>query len=446
MQDEIFRKLDGKKIAILGFGREGRSTYKFIRKYSDMSVYILDQNDLTKDELIRNDINVVTISDNYLSNLNDYDLIIKTPGISLNDMDISSFKHKLTSQLELILEVNKKNIIGITGTKGKSTTTTLIYEIFKNQGYDAYILGNIGNPIFDEIENFKEDSILIIEMSALQLEYVNVSPHVGIILNLFEEHLDFAKTLEHYHECKLNMFKYQEKHDVGIYACDNEYLNKYVSNNKYKQDMISVSLSDNTNMHIKDNYVYYKNKKLYDINSKRNLIGDCNLENIMFALAVAEIYYLKLEIVIDTINKFKPLAHRLENVGTYKGIIYYDDTISTIPEATINALNSLKVVDTLIIGGLDRNIDYINLVNYINKSDISNVICMPDTGYKIAEYLNKEIRNVYEVETLKEAVEIAKKKTKKGKICLLSPAAASYNQFKNYIEKGNLYQKLIKCK
>ena len=446
MQDEIFRKLDGKKIAILGFGREGRSTYKFIRKYSDMSVYILDQNDLTKDELIRNDINVVTISDNYLSNLNDYDLIIKTPGISLNDMDISSFKHKLTSQLELILEVNKKNIIGITGTKGKSTTTTLIYEIFKNQGYDAYILGNIGNPIFEEIGNFKEDSILIIEMSALQLEYVNVSPHVGIILNLFEEHLDFAKTLEHYHECKLNMFKYQEKHDVGIYACDNEYLNKYVSNNKYKQDMISVSLSDNTNMHIKDNYVYYKNKKLYDINSKRNLIGDCNLENIMFALAVAEIYYLKLEIVIDTINKFKPLAHRLENVGTYKGIIYYDDTISTIPEATINALNSLKVVDTLIIGGLDRNIDYINLVNYINKSDISNVICMPDTGYKIAEYLNKEIRNVYEVETLKEAVEIAKKKTKKGKICLLSPAAASYNQFKNYIEKGNLYQKLIKCK
>ena len=266
----------------------------------------------------------------------------------------------------------------------------------------------------------------------------------AIILNLFEEHLDFAKTLKHYHECKLNIFKYQDKYDVAIYAYDNNYLNSYVSNSNYKQDMISVSLKDNTNMHIKDNYVYYKNKKLYDITSKRNLIGDCNLENIMFVLAVAEVYYLKLDLVIDTINKFKPLSHRLENVGTYKGITYYDDTISTIPEATINALNSLKTVDTLIIGGLDRNIDYTNLINYINKSSISNVICMPDTGYKIAKSLNKQVRNVYEVKTLKEAVVIAKKKTKKGKICLLSPAAASYNQFKNYIEKGNLYQELIK--
>ena len=444
MQDEIFRKLDGKKIAILGFGREGRSTYKFIRKRSNMTIYILDQNDLSNDELLKDDSNVITIHEDYLSNLDDYDLIIKTPGISLNDMDISKFKDKITSQLELILEVDKKNIIGVTGTKGKSTTTTLIYEMFKNQGYDAYILGNIGNPIFDEIDNFNDDSILVIEMSALQLEYVNVSPHVAIILNLFEEHLDFAKTLKHYHECKLNIFKYQDKYDVAIYAYDNNYLNNYVSNSNYKQDMISVSLKDNTNMHIKDNYVYYKNKKLYDITSKRNLIGDCNLENIMFVLAVAEVYYLKLDLVIDTINKFKPLSHRLENVGTYKGITYYDDTISTIPEATINALNSLKTVDTLIIGGLDRNIDYTNLINYINKSSISNVICMPDTGYKISKSLNKQVRNVYEVKTLKEAVVIAKKKTKKGKICLLSPAAASYNQFKNYIEKGNLYQELIK--
>ena len=446
MQEEIFSKIDGKKVAILGFGLEGKSTYKFIRKYSDMMLYILDQNDVSLDDLIKNDSNVKVIYENYLDNLDDYDIIIKTPGISLNDIDISSFQDKITSQLELLLEVFRKNVIGVTGTKGKSTTTTLIYEMFKNQGYDAYILGNIGKPIFDEIENFKEDSILVIEMSALQLEFVKCSPHVALILNLFEEHLDFAKTLKHYHECKLNIFKYQDKYDVGIYAYDNEYLNKYITNNKYKQDMISVSLNDDTNMHIKDNYVYYKNKKLYDIDSKRNLIGDCNLENIMFALAVAEVYYLKQDLVIDTINNFKPLAHRLENVGTYKGITYYDDTISTIPEATINALDSLNNVDTLIIGGLDRNINYLKLVSYINKSDINNIICMPDTGYKIAESLNRQLRNVYEVQTLKEAVGIAKKKTKKGKICLLSPGAASYNQFKNYIEKGNMYQKYIKEK
>ena len=280
MQEEIFRKLDGKKIAILGFGMEGKSTYKFIRKFSNCTLYILDQKDYSNDELIKDDSNIVVISDNYLSNLDSYDIIIKAPGVVLKDIDVTSFKDKITSQLELLMEVNRKNIIGVTGTKGKSTTTTLIYEMFKNCGYDAHLLGNIGTPIFDDIDNFKDDSILVIEMSALQLEFVNVSPHVAILLNLFEEHLDHAGSVEHYYENKLNIFKYQDKLDTGIYAYDNDNVRKYIDNNIYKQDMVSVSLKDNTHMHIRDNYIYYKNKKLYDITSKRNLIGDANLENI----------------------------------------------------------------------------------------------------------------------------------------------------------------------
>ena len=444
MQEEIFRKLDGKKIAILGFGLEGKSTYKFIRKFSDITLYILDQKDYSDDELIKEDSNVVVISDNYLDNLDSYDVIIKAPGVILKDIDTTSFKDKITSQLELLMEVNRDNIIGITGTKGKSTTTTLIYEMFKNSGYDAHLLGNIGKPIFDEIDSFKEDSIIVIEMSALQLEFVKYSPHVALLLNLFPEHLDHAGTVEHYYENKLNIFKYQEKNDTGIYAYDNDTLKSYIDKNNYKQDMISVSLKDNTHMHIKDNFIYYKNKKLYDITSKRNLIGDCNLENIMFALAVAEIYYLPLDIVIDTINNFKPLAHRLELVGTYNGITYYDDAIATIPEACINAIKSLKIVDTLILGGMDRNIDYSVLIDYLKSSSVSNIICMPETGYKIADGLITNNKKVYKCETLEEAVKVAKLETKKGYICLLSPAAASYHKYKNYIEKGNRYQELVK--
>lgn len=208
--------------------------------------------------------------------------------------------------------------------------------------------------------------------------------------------------------------------------------------------MISVSLKENTNMHIKDNFIYYKNKKLYDITSKRNLIGDANLENIMFTLAVAELYYLPLDIVIDTINNFKPLSHRLELVGIYNGITYYDDAIATIPEACINAIKSLKIVDTLILGGMDRNIDYNNLINYLKTSSVSNIICMPETGYKIADKLINSNKKIYRCETLESAVKIAKEETKKGYICLLSPAAASYNKYKNYIEKGNRYQELVK--
>ena len=444
MQEEIFKRLDGKKIAILGFGLECKSTYKFIRKFSKCTLYILDQKDYSEDELIKNDSNVVVISDNYLDSLDKYDVIIKAPGVILKDIDISAFKNKITSQLELLMEVYKDNIIGVTGTKGKSTTTTLIYEMFKNCGYDAHLLGNIGKAIFDEIDEFKSDSILVIEMSALQLEFVDVSPHVALLLNLFPEHLDHAGSVEHYYENKLNIFKYQEKNDTGIYAYDNDNVRSYFKNNTYKQDMISVSLKDNTNMHIRDNFIYYKNKKLYDITSKRNLIGDANLENIMFALAVAETYYLPLDKVIDTINSFKPLAHRLELVGSYNGITYYDDAIATIPEACINAIKSLSRVDTLILGGMDRGIDYDNLVDYLKTSSVSNIICMPDTGYYIYDKLNSSNKKLYKCDNLEEAVKTAKKVTKKGYICLLSPAAASYNKYKNYIEKGNKYQELVK--
>ena len=444
MQEEIFRKLDGKKIAILGFGMEGKSTYKFIRKFSNCILYILDQKDYSDDELIKDDSNIVVISDNYLSNLDSYDIIIKAPGVVLKDIDVTSFKDKITSQLELLMEVNRKNIIGVTGTKGKSTTTTLIYEMFKNSGYDAHLLGNIGTPIFDDIDNFKDDSILVIEMSALQLEFVNVSPHVAILLNLFEEHLDHAGSVEHYYENKLNIFKYQDKLDTGIYAYDNDNVRKYIDNNIYKQDMVSVSLKDNTHMHIRDNYIYYKNKKLYDITSKRNLIGDANLENIMFSLAVAEVYYLPLDKVIDTINNFKPLAHRLELVGEYNGITYYDDAIATIPEACINAIKSLIKVDTLILGGMDRGINYDKFIEYLKTNSITNLICMPETGYKIADSLMTSNKRIYKCETLEDAVSTAKKVTKKGYICLLSPAAASYNKYKNFIEKGNKFQELVK--
>ena len=444
MQEEIFRKLDGKKIAILGFGMEGKSTYKFIRKFSNCTLYILDQKDYSNDELIKDDSNIVVISDNYLSNLDSYDIIIKAPGVVLKDIDVNSFKDKITSQLELLMEVNRKNIIGVTGTKGKSTTTTLIYEMFKNCGYDAHLLGNIGTPIFDDIDNFKDDSILVIEMSALQLEFVNVSPHVAILLNLFEEHLDHAGSVEHYYENKLNIFKYQDKLDTGIYAYDNDNVRKYIDNNIYKQDMVSVSLKDNTHMHIIDNYIYYKNKKLYDITSKRNLIGDANLENIMFSLAVAEVYYLPLDKVIDTINNFKPLAHRLELVGEYNGITYYDDAIATIPEACINAIKSLIKVDTLILGGMDRGINYDKFIEYLKTNSITNLICMPETGYKIADSLMTSNKRIYKCETLEDAVSTAKKVTKKGYICLLSPAAASYNKYKNFIEKGNKFQELVK--
>lgn len=442
MYNKILEHLKNKKIAIVGFGREGKSTYKFIRKYlNNQELEILDGNEklLELNEELKSDKNLKIITGkNYLDNLEKYDLIIKSPGVKFKDLDISKFEDKITSQLGLTLDFYKQNVIGITGTKGKSTTTSLIFKVLKDQGYDAYLLGNIGIPIFDYIEKFNENSKLVIEMAALQLEYVKTSPHIGIILNLFEEHLDFFKSKEHYFLAKLNMFKYQDNSDYGLYTSSNETLDKYVQNGNYITNLIDI----NKELKIENNYVIYDNKKIYDSNSERLLLGKHNLTNIMFVLRLSELLKLDLQKTINTINQFKPLEHRMEYVATINGVKYYNDAIATIPEATINCVEALKDVDTIIFGGMDRGIDYNDLIDFFNKSKIKNFICMPDTGYKIGKEIKS--KNVYMVETLEDAVKKAKEVTKN--ICVMSPAASSYNAFKNFEEKGRIYKELVNDK
>lgn len=442
MYNKILEHLKNKKIAIVGFGREGKSTYKFIRKYlNNQELEILDGNEklLELNEELKNDKNLKIITGkNYLDDLEKYDLIIKSPGVKFKDLDISKFEDKITSQLGLTLDFYKQNVIGITGTKGKSTTTSLIFKVLKDQGYDAYLLGNIGIPIFDYIEKFNENSKLVIEMAALQLEYVKTSPHIGIILNLFEEHLDFFKSKEHYFLAKLNMFKYQDNSDYGLYTSSNETLDKYVQNGNYITNLIDI----NKEFKIENNYVIYDNKKIYDSNSERLLLGKHNLTNIMFVLRLSELLKLDLQKTINTINQFKPLEHRMEYVATINGVKYYNDAIATIPEATINCVEALKDVDTIIFGGMDRGIDYNDLIDFFNKSKIKNFICMPDTGYKIGKEIKS--KNVYMVETLEDAVKKAKEVTKN--ICVMSPAASSYNAFKNFEEKGRIYKELVNDK
>ena len=448
MYNKIIEKIKDKNICILGLGKEGMSTYKFIRRHlPNKFITIIDKKDVSN--LISDNNVKIIYGDNYLDNLDIYDLIIKTPGISFKDINIDNIKDKITSQLELLLEVFKENTIGITGTKGKSTTSTLIYKIIKDQGYDTYLLGNIGNPMFDDIEKFSSDTYLVIEMSSLQLEFVKVSPHIGIVLNLLEDHLDHAGTVHHYHECKMNMFKYQNEKDYCIYSLDDINTVNWINNNDYLSNIYKVTLNnikENNVIYLENDNVILNNNIVYNNNSKRNLVGAHNLSNIMFSLLVAKILKLDISKTVESISNFIPLEHRLELVGTYNEITYYNDSISTIPMATINAVKALKNVDTLIFGGMDRGIDYSDLVEFLSNSNITNLICMPTTGYKIGEQL-KEIttnKNIYFIETLKEAVDKAKIVTEKGKICLMSPAASSYEYFKNFEEKGTKYKEYVR--
>ena len=445
MYNQIIDRLRDKNIAILGFGKEGKSTYNFIRRYlSNQKLTIIDKKEQEIDD---NNVEVIS-GDNYLNNLGIYDLIIKSPGITLKDIDKTGFEDRITSQLELVLEVYRKNIIGITGTKGKSTTTSLIYEIIRNQKDKVFILGNIGIPLLDQVEEYDEETTLVIEMSSDQLEFVHNSPHIGIVLNLYEDHLDHAGTIEHYHDSKMNMFKYQDSSDYCIYSDDNQYLHERMKSDIYKATRYNVRFDNeyvtNNATRIINKEVYLNNELLY-VDTERELIGDHNLKNIMFALTVAKILNLDLNKAKEAIVTFKGLKYRMERIGTFDDVTYYNDTIATIPDATINAIEAIKNVDTLIFGGMDRGIDYSKLIKFLKESNISNLVCMPTTGTNIGKILENETdKNIFYTNSLEEAYQFAKENTKKGYSCLLSPAASSYEFFKNFEEKGRCFEEIVK--
>lgn len=432
---------ENKKICILGFGKEGNSTYNYIRKHNkNIFITIMDKN---FNNIFVNDENI-NIIDVDINKLNEFDLIFKTPGISLNKYDISSFEDKITSQVEYFLENAKGITIGITGTKGKSTTSSLIYKLVSDQKDNVFFGGNIGKPILDFLDDTNDDSITVLELSAHQLEYTDVSPNISLLLNLYEEHLDHFLSLNHYYESKLNIAKFQNKSSSFIYFYDSLEINKFVDESDYKAEMYTVSVSNHeATTYIDNNFIVVNKKRLFNIETPTNLKGNHNIIDIMFALNVSEILELDCEKSIQSIKEFKPLEHRLEFVGIYNNVTYYNDSISTIPETCINAIEALKNVGTLIVGGMDRKIDYNGLIMYLRISNIDNIICMPDTGIMIKKEI-EDVKKAYFAQDIEKAVEIAKKVTKKGSICLLSPAASSYNQYKNFEERGNRFKDAVR--
>lgn len=449
MLEKLLKFLENKQILILGFGMEGESTYRFLRKYfSEKSLFIADKNTeiLNKHiELMEDPYLEVSLGENYLNGIEKYELIIKAPGISLKDQDTSKYENKITSQLELFLEYVDVFSIGITGTKGKSTTSSLMYKVLIDQGKDAYLLGNIGEPIFNDIEQFNTNSIAVIELSSHALEYVKRGTNIGFILDIYEEHLDHYKSLEKYIEAKFNLAKYQTSKDFLIYNYDNKFMKDY--NFKYKENDYAISLNEipqtKNRVFLQNDFIYYNSTKLMNINENLKLKGMHNINNIMFILAACEILKLDFNMAIKSIKGFEPLEHRMEFVATVNEVDYYNDSIATIPESTMNAINSIKNINTLIVGGKDRGVNLSELITFLSNSEIENIICLPKTGEFIKEGLNATNKNVIFVEKLDEAVKIAKKVTKPGTVCLLSPAASSYGYFKNFEERGRLFKQYV---
>ena len=449
---EFFKnKITGKRLLILGFGREGESTYKFLRKhFPTMYLTIADYNEQSIKKCNDDYLSFITGS-GYLHNISDYDLIFKSPGISLKDISIS--REKITSQTDLFLEYYSKQIIGITGTKGKSTTSSLIYYCIKLFTQDAVLVGNIGVPPFDMIDDIKKNTRIVFELSAHQLEYISKGPHTAILLNLFQEHLDYFNTFENYQSSKFNITKLQDSTDNFIYNADDDLIHEHLSKNKLTRNYYPYSYKTpvNKGCWIEDNKLYFFDDALppmiIDLSGERYLAGDHNLLNIMAAACACRITGIPYKKIKEGITAFKGLEHRIEYVGEYNGIIYYNDSIATIPEATIEAIKTLKKVSTLILGGFDRGIDYSHLIEFLVSSKIKNLVFLGNAGKRMLDGIkNFDVKNIdiEFAETFVAAVNIAKAKTKPSEICLLSPAAASYDMFKNFEERGHVYKKIVR--
>lgn len=453
---EIIKEIESKKnVLILGFGREGKSTYQLIRRYlKDKPLTIADGNEALLDnnkELLKDKHLKFILGKNYLSSLEDFDCIIKSPGVNFKHINYEKIEKNITSQIDLFFRHANCLTIGVTGTKGKSTTASLIYHVLKNAGKPVKLVGNIGVPVFNEIESIEKDTIVVTELSCHQLQFVTSSPNVAVLLNLYEEHLDLYKSYEDYQLAKLNIFKYQQPGDYEIWGIDSPDAFKWFrkKDNVYAFTMEDKPIEKGITI-TKDGLclVDGNNKELiYESSRKRNLLGEHNLYNVAAAFCVCNILKMDLTSVAKSVDSFKPLAHRMEYVGNFKGIKFYNDSIATIPNATINCIKSIPNVQTVILGGMDRGLDLSSLVNFFNKqtSSVKNGIFLKDTGYALADELKRlgSSLNIVKARDMEDAVKKAYELTGDGFSCVLSPAAASYNTYKNFEERGNDYKRLI---
>ena len=454
MLKQIQELVKDKKVLLLGMGREGMSTFHFLQKAGGYkSLTIADQKEVTG---ISKKIEQIT-GEHYQDTLDAYDVVFKSPGVVLKK-ELSEYKCLITSQTEQFLNAYRMQTIGITGTKGKSTTTSLIYHVLKNTGKDAILMGNIGIPCFECAEKMQKDSIAVFEMSSHQLEFTHVSPHVGVLLNVHEEHLDHYGSYEKYKDAKCNVFRYQNAEDILFINYENAIEAKEADSQIRTVAFCGESLSHEKKNERAVNKVpaqiqvdaergcILQNGQCYEIPVKQiHLLGHHNYFNIAIAYEICKLYEVTDQEFTEALKTFEPLPHRLKLIGEKEGIRFYDDSISTICETTIQALESIPDVNTLLIGGMDRGIDYTPLIEYLSECSVEHILCMYATGDRIIKQVKESSvrgkERFIQVKDLKEAVSLAKQCTRKNTACVLSPAAASYGYFKNFEERGEQFQK-----
>ena len=446
MIEKIEPWIKGKRILLLGYGREGQSTWNVLRRLGTYEA--LDIADLKAPAALPEDGTVWHTGPDYQKCMDDYDVVFKSPGIVLERPE-NEYRCSILSQTEVFFQCFRDQIIGITGTKGKSTVTTLLYHLLKQAGMDALLVGNIGIPALDHMEEVKPDTRIVFELSCHQLEYMTVSPHIGILVNIHEEHLDHYGTMEKDVEDKKHIFKNQRPDDVLLWnvqcrteegTCPSGLIRAGMGGSGKELDVVQEQ--DGT-------WVHFRGKSFCIPTDEIKLLGQHNYFDIGVAYGVCSILGMDDQVFARGLKTYEPLPHRLQYIGEREGVKYYDDSISTICDTTIQALKTLKDTDTVLIGGMDRGIDYRELIEYLSDCQVPHIILMEATGKRIYQEIHKyypEFKNrarLILAEHLEDGVKRARQITRPGTSCVLSPAAASYGIFRNFEERGETFSRLV---
>lgn len=462
----ILQQLEHRRVLLLGFGVEGRATCEFLRarfpgkiigiadrqRLDDLEIAPATLLRLTDDQKLE-----VHCGENYLDSLRDYEVIVKAPGIPATNPALRAAVDRgavITSHMEIFFELfDRRRIIGVTGTKGKSTTTSLLYKIARDAGLDVILGGNIGEPPLLHLDRATEKTVFVLELSSYQLEPLRSSPHIAVLLNIVPEHLDYHASLADYASAKENITKFQDESDFLVYNSDYPLPRELAGRTRAGGVPFSMKSALDFGFYLEAGCIVFADgRKRTELLKTADipLIGAFNVQNVLGAVAAAVMAGASRETMADSIRSFKPLPHRLECIGEYRGIRFYNDSISTVPESALSALEALGAdVQTMILGGHERHLVYEDFARELLSSKVENLILFSPTGKRMWEAVQSAARGcecslkAFPVETMEDAVRVAFERTERGRICLLSPASPSYGKFKDYRERGDAFRKYV---
>ena len=457
--EEFKEYIKGKYVAIMGMGVSNTPLIRYLMDL-DANITVFDKK--TEDELGKSLMEEYvlqgvqfSLGENYLDNLHGYDVIFRSPGIR---PDIPSIQKEvergaiLTSEIEKLIELCPSKVIGVTGSDGKTTTTTLIYMMLKEEGYNCYLGGNIGTPLFAKIDDMTPEDIIVLELSSFQLMTLTQSPNIAVVTNVSPNHLDIHKSYEEYIEAKKNIFRFQNENDIVVLNYDNDITKDFAFESKGEVRFFSRKQELEKGVFVENNCI-----KILDENGKKDviniddilLLGMHNVENACTAIAAVK-DLVSTEKIVKVLTTFKGVEHREEFVRELNGVKWYNDSIGSSPTRTIAGLASFKTKVVLIAGGYDKHLDYTDMGKYI-LDHVRVLILMGQTKDKIKNATLQEIEKrdndidlpIFECSTLEEAVKVAYENSKDGDIVFFSPASASFDMFKNFVERGKKFKEIV---